>query len=223
VNDPWQEGNRVLVRASDEAAVCTWRFELGAGADLRLVLDERSARGDRAGEVVIVAGTAMLTRGLDLAAGQELDVVDGPGLMLRLLVTLLARAIPGGPTAVTAPLAIDHAEPDQPLEISTLGATAAFPSPWQVRGEVRRTDEATIGFELVFTHGGAASIQLAGTWAQTTPAPALDEDMSLAGWQVLALGPRVGGEALDYGATAAPSPHATLGELRGAVAPRPAT
>ena len=221
--NPWQPGNRIEVRATGDGATCRWQFELGAASDLRLVIDEQTPLGARAGELIVVGGAALLSRGLELPAGHELDAVDGPGLMLALVVELLGRARPDGPAAIIAPVALDHHEATAPLTMSTLGATASFPAPWQVRGELHPAADGAIAFDLVFSHaaddGGPTTIALAGTWAQTSPAPALDDAMALAGWRVHGLGARTTDALLDYGTTAAPAPSATLGQLRASLRP----
>jgi hypothetical protein len=218
---PWHDGNRVVLALSDGASACTWDLQLGAGGDLRLVLDERTPHGDRSGEIVIVAGAALLCRG-GIPEGEELDAVDGPGLMIKLVLELLGRAIPGGPAAVTGPVRVDHGDLREPLEVTTPSARASFAAPWRVQGEVRRADRAGIALELAFTYatdGGAASPRLSGTWDREVPAPALDDRMSLDGWRVCALGPRVGAAALDFRAEPARWQAATLGELRALAAP----
>jgi hypothetical protein len=226
-DNPWLEGNQFLVCLSDGESACKWQFALGAGDDLRLVLDEQAPDGGRSGEVMLVAGAVLLSRGLAVAGGADgsaLDVVDGPGLMLKLVLELLGRAIPGGPAAVSTPVQIDLDELGEALTLSTLSASASFLAPWWVRGEVRRTDEAVLAFDLVFTHDigtdEEASPRLRGTWAKATPAPALDDRMSLDGWRMFSLGPRVDGSLLDYGADRASWQAATLGQLRRALATR---
>jgi hypothetical protein len=225
-DNPWWDGNHFLISASQAASVSRWRFELGAGEDLRIVLDERSPGGERSGELVIVAGAALLSRGVTLPEGAELDAVDGPGLILKLVLELLGRAISGGPAAVSARAAIDHDEVGGELALETFSAAASFPAPWRVQGEVRRTGESTLAFDLVFTHGrgtpAEAAIQLSGTWGKTRPAPALDDRMNLDGWRVFSLGPRSAGGVLDYGARPEAGQAATLGQLRKALAKPPA-
>lgn len=226
-DNPWLEGNQFLVCLSEGASVCKWQFEFGTDDDLRLVLDERSPDGDRSGEIVIVAGAVLLSRGMtvcggEASQGEEIDAVDGPGLMLKLVLELLGRTLPGGPAAVSTPVQIDREEPDEALTLMTLSASARFLAPWRVRGEVRRTSQSVLAFDLVFTHGrdtdSEASPRLSGTWAKATPAPVLDDRMSLDGWRMSSLGPRVDGSVLDYGAGPASWQAATLGQLRTALA-----
>lgn len=230
MTNPWREGNRVEVGAAGDGSTCRWQFELGAGDDLRLVVDERTPAGAQAGELIVVGGAALLSRGLALPPGHELDLVDGPGLMLELVVELLGRALPAGPAAMAATVAIDHGEDRAPLDLATVSATARFPAPWHVRGEVRRgggDDDVTAAYHLIFTHAGEPSgpsgptaIELTGTWARTSPAPTLDAQMSLDGWSVHALGARLTGDALDYGTSPLPGAGATLSQLRAALRTR---
>lgn len=223
MDNPWREGNRVEVGAAGDGATCRWRFEVGADHDLHLAVDERTPQGVQTGELIVVGGAALLGRGLALSPGRELDAVDGPGLMLELVVELLGRVLPAGPTAVAAPVAVDHAEASAPVALATLGASATFPAPWRVEGEVRRDGDG-VGYRLTFTFAGDGPdprmLELTGTWAHTDPAPALDERMSLDGWSVHALGARVGGDILDYGTRPLPGAGATLGELRAALRTR---
>jgi len=203
---------------SEGASACSWRFELGAGGDLYLALDEQSPLGARSGELVIVAGVALLSRGVTMPEGSEIDALDGPGLMLQLVLELLGRTIAGGPAVVSTRAVIDHNEHDEPLTLQTLSASASFPAPWRSQGEVRRTGEATFAFDLVFTYGKGtgeeSSLRLSGTWSQVSPAPALDDQMSLDGWLAFSLGPRVSDSTLEYGARPVTEQVTTLGQLR---------
>lgn len=223
-DNPWRDGNQFNVCLSDGVSVYNWQFEFANSDDVCMVIDERSPHGDRFGEFMVVAGAALLSRGVTLPEGDEIDAVDGPGLVLELIVELLGRAIPSGPAVLSTSMRIDLEEPEEALAVATLSASAIFQAPWRVQGEVRRANESAFVFDLVFTHGGGSdqlAPRISGTWTKTIPAPTLDDRMSLEGWSIFSLGPRTSGGGLDYGAGPAPWRATTLGELRRTLAAQP--
>jgi hypothetical protein len=206
--NPWQTGNRIALHASDGTSTGDWQFELGEHDDLRLILDS--------GELVVVDGRLLLSKGLELPPGAEIDALDGPVLMLKLVLALLERAHPAGPQAVEheAPIEIQASES---LRIATQSAAGEWPAPWHLQGSVGRRDSA-IRFDLTFTSGVASDaesrVEFGGQWQRVDPPPRLDEAMPLAGWQIHALGPRQRDALLDYGTTPFEGDVTTLADLR---------
>jgi len=216
-DNPWHCGNRVWLCVSDGTTSGDWRFEIGEEDDLRLTIHEVSPQGVRTGQIILVAGRAMLTLGLELPEGQESDAVDGPVLLLQLVLTLLHRALPEGPEALEGEARVELGDSGEALQVGTLSASAEFPAPWSATGQVHGQTGTAIELDLHFTCGMGAQAQttltMRGTWERLTPPPALDDDMAVAGWRMYALGPRYQGDVLDHGAGPL-DPAPTIGTLR---------
>jgi hypothetical protein len=220
--NPWESGNRIALRASDGISIGDWQFELAEHDDLRLRLDQRAPDEALAGELVVVEGRLLLSKGLELPPGAEIDALDGPVIMLKLVLELLEHALAAGPEAIEHETPVD-VHGSEGVRIATQSAGGEWPAPWHLQGRVDRSG-SVIRFDLTFTSGlgsdAESRLELGGQWERVDPAPQLDEDMPLAGWRIHALGPRERGSVLDYGTRPldieAPSLAALRASLHGA-------
>jgi hypothetical protein len=207
----WQAGNRITLRATDGFSIGDWQFEFGDHDDLHLTLRQQSPDEVLEGELLVVGGRLLLTKGLELPPGAEIDAIDGPGIMLKLVIELLGRAVPAGPEAFVHEAPVDI-RGDEDLRVATQSASGEWPGPWHLEGRVDRSD-AAIRFALTFTSPDSR-LEFSGTWEQIDPPPQLDEGMSLAGWRIHSLGPRQDGATVDYGTSPIDVDATTLAGLR---------
>lgn len=173
------------------------------------------------GTLIVLAGKTMLSKGLVLQKGYEIDALDTPIIMLQLLVDILNKTIPSGPSSVTKEMNVEHTETQVPIHISTKSASAHFNAPWTVIGHLSKPGKHGIDYNLSFVtslNGGINyTLKMAGELHQK-PGLTLDDTMKLDGWQIYQLGPikTQRGEVtnFDYGAQLIQSTASTLGELR---------
>lgn len=222
-SSPWYAANYVKLAVSQPNTADMARFTLTVPDPLNLVLDldSLSEGKPQKGSIKLVEGRAMLTRGLTLKRGYEIDALDGPILTYQILVSLLSQAIPNGSDRFTGDNTINIKEKKRGIRIATTSASGYFPPPWRLAGSVSRKDKETVDFSLQFTytHNKATAVLLLdGTWRQLQQAPKIDSSMSLSGWKLHLLGPveikQEGSTILDYAAQSKPTPLGTLGELR---------
>lgn len=227
-SSPWETGNRITLEVTQArlAGRASYAFEIAANGEFRVEVKEVGEGGasGRSGTVLMIAGRAMATQGVELPAGSEIDAVDRPTLELLLVRTLLDRAVPGGPGAVQGSVPVEIRETNQPLHVSTLTASGEYQPPWNVSGLVRREAADRLAFDFTL-HATAEApgtpgpeIRFAGTWELGTPLPHLPDDLPLAGWNTYTLGPihhTLGTtEIFAYGAVPVPNRFATVGALR---------
>lgn len=220
---PWYAANLVKLTVTQPNVPDLTRLTLTVPDPRNLVLDlDNVFQGTpQKGTIKLVEGRAMLTRGLSLERGYEIDALDGPVLTYQMLVSLLSQSIPDGPDKFVGARNINIKETSRGIRIATMSASGYFSPPWALTGSVSRRDEETVDFSLRFTytHNDASSaLWFDGTWKKLRQAPQIDSSMSLSGWQLHLLGPveikQEGGIILDYAAQSKPTPLGTLGELR---------
>jgi hypothetical protein len=170
------------------------------------------------GSLILVAGNRLLTRGVEIEPGAEIDALDVPVLEVRLACELLARALPNGPRSVTSRMAVNLRDRQDPVKINTASATGEYQTPWSLNGTVR-PDGTGRAFDLVFGCAGMdRNMHIVGRWTMAALALELPDSMSAAGWRVFALGPYSKqdgrGTILDYGAKEIHSKFTTLGDVR---------
>ena len=195
--------------------------------DLSLDIEAGSPK-KRPGRIIVIDGRALLMRDVPSEAGFEIDALDGPVLMTRLVVTLLDQAFPAGPDAVPARHAVRVLEKTRAIQVATASAEARFEAPWTLTGTLERRD-GRIEYDLRFSarsEDGRFSLAARGFWAKESTATPLDESMPLDGWTVHWLGPMTTiaptGTTTDYAAQPAVGPWKDVGALRKWISEEPA-
>jgi hypothetical protein len=221
---PWWDFTalRVHVRGDDEA---TTTMTMHGGNDFSIDLED--ARAPR-GQIIVLAGRALLMRDVTHEPGYEIDALDGAVLMHQLVVTLLDQAFPRGPDAVRNSASNDVAEKNRAIGLATASASGRLEAPWSLTGKARRAG-TRIEYELSFEStaaGATKSIRADGFWETAPDVPALNDRMPLDGWTVHWLAPMTSqsneGTILDYGAKAADQHWADLSAVRKCIADEPA-
>ena len=135
---PWYAANLVKMTVSQPNATDITRFTLTFPDPLNLVIDlDNVFQGKtQKGTIKLVEGRAMLTRGLSLKKGYEIDALDGPILTYQILVSLLSQAIPDGPDKLAGNKSINIKEKKKGIRIATMSASGYFSPPWALTGSV---------------------------------------------------------------------------------------
>ena len=211
----WAAGNRIRLEVAGAPGAPDLSFEFTDSNDLRITF------GGGQGVIILIRGEVMLTNHLVLEKGSELVALNGPMVLLKLLIELLNRAFPGGPSSVANRSPIDLAEEIGMITVSTPSGSGQFDAPWTVNGDARRR-ESTVQFDLHFklsTGGGSEQelLYLAGSWQRDANPPIIRDGTSLDGWKAYELGlvtrEAGDGEDLEYAATPLDG-QATVGDVR---------
>jgi hypothetical protein len=180
------------------------------------------------GTVGMVGGTIMISKGLKLQRGFEIDAIDGPMLAMRLALIVLNRVFPHGPRSVVGMQQVGH-DDNAGIKFATPSASASIGAPWRASGVVENYSAGAVTFDLTMVVPAQTGTAQASTGTlnfigrlSMRGAPVFDDRMSLADWTVYALGPQLEkrGEAttLDFGAKATTAPGKTIADIRAAIA-----
>lgn len=115
------------------------------------------------GDILLVGGKAVLTRGFGKYRDQAAASLDAAGLMMQLALRLLERSEPGGPSKITGPKEVDVLDEINHINLDTGSASGGFQAPWSVSGTITAPQETRRKFNLVFnfTVGGPGEVQQA--------------------------------------------------------------
>jgi len=226
---PWARANTASVRVQPENSpdFDLWDFKFGRENDLLLRIETHRDKQQTQGEILLVSGRAMLTKGISLDKGYEIDALDAPVLMYQLVVSLLGQALPEGPEKLAASRQISMAEPKRGIRIATHSASGRFPPPWSVDGTIEKVGILQFDYSLDFAYpaedgGETVKMRLSGNWKKGSAPPTFDDTMNIEGWSLHTIGPfsikQEGSTIYDYGAQAKPLQVRTVGELRKALA-----
>jgi len=193
--------------------------------DFQIDVDVADAKQPQHGTIMMVAGRVMVSKGLTLKPGAEVDALDEPLLTLMLVGKVLARAMPAGPASVISPQRVSHVDTATGIRYATPSAEGFIPPPWSVEGSVKPGPDRSYEFDLLLrwfsadaaNAGHAAAMSLKGNLKHEAGFR-LDDSMVLEGWSVFNLGPSAeqstGRTRLDYGAKPATQPSHTIGDIR---------
>lgn len=220
---PWLQANGAVVKLEEPGSpdYGIWTFSIPERSSLDIETEARHQGSVKRGRIMLVNGKVMLTHGLDLEKGSEIDALDAAVLYYQLVITLLSQAVPGGPQEVTGARAVDLREARRGIWVATSSASGYFAPPWTLKGMLRPHTPERIGFSLALdalVDDARHTFVLTGDWKKAARAPRLDPTLSLESWRMYALGPmsvmRPDGTALGHGAEFKPPSVRTLGELQ---------
>jgi hypothetical protein len=220
----------ITVPGNVPTAYSHWRVEASrTTSDLQISLDQKESDNSVRGQLVMIGGRILATKGLTLDEGYEIDAVDGPLLYVQLLIRLLGRAFPEGPDSLHGVQPIKLTEPREDLQIATPSASGDFPAPWSVEGTASKDKRGAVHFDLRFVSTAPSdgkpselTVRLKGYLERARSDLLIRDEMRLDGWKVYGVGPQVkrqdGGTIYDYGTARQDKRYTTVAEVRKAIA-----
>jgi hypothetical protein len=228
----WSGFDRVVLKQSSPGSlgVLEWRASFDhAAIDASIDTEMRGSGGAMKGTVALLGGQIMMSKGLKLEPGYEIDALDAPVLSMKLLMIVLGRVFPKGPAEISGPRRIDRTDKIG-IKYATSSASGYIPAPWRVKGKVTRLPSGNVTFGLALTfpieqkgkRSKTVTMNMAGELGIRGRPVFLDADL-LEGWTTYGLGPREVKEAgrtiLDYGATPDQGTrYKTIGDVRAFIA-----
>ena len=169
-----------------------WNFHRCHCGDLLVTVEQVAPDGVLTGELLMVGGQVLLTRGFEGQGADITPLMQAPVLMLQLSNALLNRSQPKGPYAVDSRQEWDEEEPGRDFILNTGFASGTFAAPWNVKGSGWKAETGNRRFELFFNFSipvpdqpdASSSITFSGDMdfrKQGFPYP---ESSNLDGWRV---------------------------------------
>ena len=224
----WYNAGHVMLAVDDPAKSLRgeWEFDRADNGDVRIVKDEqRGARKVRGMLLSICEDHALLFNGIVPERRHELDELNAPVLYLQLVLRLLARAAPQGPSGAWADGVVEVRDDGNPIRVRKgYSVRRDFLAPWHARGRLAHTATGGAEFEFVLTHADGdagerrSEVKLKGAWVQASRVRTFENAFALNGWKVHRLDMVINvvggvGERETVAATTAQQ-FATLGDVR---------
>lgn len=167
----------------------SWQLFRCACGDL-LIRSELVVPGEvTQGDILLVANRAVLLRGYGPNAEEEVSF-DAPALMMQLVLRLLERAEPAGPSAISERRQVEVEDKINYINLDSGAAAGRFPAPWSVTGSVWPQADSQRRFDLAFTFSTAGAEEeqgqmgLIGVAEYAASEFPLAADMSLQDWKL---------------------------------------
>jgi len=133
-----------------------WRFHRCDCGDLQIQVEQVAPDDILTGELLMVDGQVLLSRGFE-QQGEDIEpLIQAPSLMLQLAFELLNRSQPKGPFLTKKKQVWDVTEKKITFHLDTGLATGAFAAPWRVNGSAWEADPGHVRFEMSFNFTSSA-------------------------------------------------------------------
>jgi hypothetical protein len=211
----WSEFNKLILKLNpDRGDFFFLDFERYKNNDVRINIEDSVKKGT----ILVVNNQYMLTQGLDLRPGYEIDILDQPLLMRELVLKLLYSSLPKGPPMKQGTYLLDHIDNFHSLHVSTKSTSEDFLAPWDIKGNMDCIEPGSLTFKFsVNFKNKTRPLEILGEWLAQASISAFQDDMPLDGWEVYKLGhykKEIKDEKIDlYGATHVVD-FKTLGQVR---------
>lgn len=169
-----------------------WRFHRCDCGDLQIRVEQVAPDDILTGELLMVDGQVLLSRGFE-QQGEDIEpLIQAPSLMLQLAFELLNRTQPKGPFVVKKKKVWDVTEKKVNFHLDTGLATGAFAAPWRVKGSAWEAEPGHVRFEMLFNFTSSApgqpiessSITFSGNLDFRQQEFPYSETTNLEGWRV---------------------------------------
>lgn len=228
----WASFTRISLKQSSQGSpeIVEWQglFDHETN-DMLIKIKSSGSDSSMNGSIGLVNGRIMLTKGLDLKPGYEIDAIDVPVLSMKLAMIILGRIFPDGPKEIAGNKVIDHTD-NTGIKFATPSASGYISAPWRVNGSINKDADGNVDYELNLTlqagtkedKNKSYSISMEGQMGMHKP-PIFQDSDSLSGWKTYGLGPRQFKQGkstvLDYGATPGKNDdYKNIGDIRAFIA-----
>lgn len=117
-----------------------------------LVESQLSVPGETViGDLVLIEGRAVLSRGFGKFEDEAAASLDAAALMMQLALRLLERSEPAGPSGITDRRDIDVEDKLNHINLDTGTAVGGFRAPWSIAGTITPAGETKRRFDLIFS------------------------------------------------------------------------
>lgn len=127
-----------------------WRFHRCDCGDLQVMVEQVAPDDMLTGELVMVDGQVLLSKGFEQQGADIEPLIQAPSLMLQLAYSMLNRGQPKGPAAVKKKQNWRATEKTLDFHLDTGLASGVFGAPWGVKGKGWVTEQGHIRFDLTF-------------------------------------------------------------------------
>lgn len=225
---PWAGFTHIVLSQSVDGSSdqTEWRGSFDHESnDILIRSDMRGSDDSTSGSIAMIGGRIMLSKGLDMKPGYEIDYIDAPVLSIKLLMIVLGRVFPGGPDEIAGHRDIDRTD-KLGIKYASASASGYIPAPWHAKGTIDKMPDDTMSFKLSLAfprntrngNGEEYTINMEGELGMLDHELFRNSD-PVVGWRIYGVGPyrieRAGSTIFDYGATPDNSAHyKTIGDIR---------
>jgi hypothetical protein len=182
----WSNFNKLTLKLNpDRGDYLFLIFDRYKDSDLKIDIENATKKGT----LLVLNNRYMLTQGLDLRPGYEIDILDQPLLTEELVLKLFYASMPQGPPVKQGTYVLDHIDNFHSLHVSTKSTWDDYSAPWDIKGNLDCIEPGSLSFKFSVNFlNKKRPYEILGEWIAQASTPASPDDMSLMGWKVYKLG-----------------------------------
>ena len=229
----WDDFNKFELKMTvpNEPGYSFWKGTFDKESlDIQIDVEVWDGKKITKGQIYMVGGRFLATRGPVTEPGYEIDALDAPILEQELVVRLLGAALPRGPQEIKGVRKIDYKNEKTGIQFATPSAQGFISAPWSVSGDVNVVAPNVIEYRLRLAaagtgnpagRGGEYAANFDGHLFKIASAK-IEDSMPLGGWNLSGVGVQTrtegNGPAIDYGTAPTPAPYKTVADIRKKIA-----
>ncbi len=222
----WQDFNSFTLRVAtpNTPEYSEWKGKIDEQiGDIQVDVEQSDARTVIKGKILMIGGRVMAMQGPIAQPGYEIDALDAFALQLQLVMKLLGRAYPHGPTSTKPVQDLEYSDDATGIKIATQSANATIQAPWRIVGKIKQIEGGSIGFDLMLTSRNAREpskqvvVRFSGTLSNSSKTR-IDDQLILENWKLFDVGPqsRKQGDStiIDYSAAPETTKYKSVADVR---------
>ena len=223
----WDEFNKfeLKVTGPKEPGYSFWKGTFDKESlDIQIDVEVWDGKKITKGQMFMIGGRVLVTKGPVTEPGYEIDALDAPVLEQELVFRLLGAALPSGPDKINGVRKINYKSEKTGIQFATPSAQGFISAPWRVTGDVKIVAPNVIEYRLRLTAagtghptGGEYEANFVGRLSKVASAK-INDSMPLSGWNLFGVGVQTrneaNGTAIDYGAAPTTALYKTVADIR---------
>jgi hypothetical protein len=225
----WDEFNKIDLKMTvpKEPGYSSWRGTFDKESlDIQIDVEISDGKKITKGQIFMVGGRVLVTRGPVTEPGYEIDALDAPVLEQELVFRLLGAALPSGPEEIKGLRKIDYRSEKTGIQFATPSAQGFISAPWSVSGDVNVVAPNDVEYQLWLTAAGTGDpasrskeyvVNFSGRLSKVASAK-INDSMPLTGWNLFGVGVQTRKQGndttIDYGAAPTSAPYKTVADIR---------
>jgi len=224
----WQDFNTFTLKmTSGDSGYSLWQGQFDKPTnDVQINVEISEAGKVVKGKLLMIGGRVMAIQGPIAEPGYEIDAMDAAVLELQLVIQLLGRVFPNGPSVLQSAQIIDYTDSKTGIQIATPSAGGMIQPPWHVVGEVKSAQGGAIQYQLTFTSktggqgakGGPDSVVILSGSLSNAQSAQIDDTLNLEKWNLFGVGvqsrKQQGATTYDYSAAPVTTMYKTVSDVR---------
>lgn len=175
--------------------ISNYIFQVTNNNDFKIDFTSKYRGQEYSGSIMVISGTAMIAKGIEIDKGRWIDYLDRPVLMHQLVYSLLDQAFPDGPSKTSSINNVVIKEKNRGIKVATIDASGLFGPPWELDASIQKIKENNFAYDMNFQFyvprkDVKNTNKIKWIWEALNSPPSIKNNFSIRGWDIFWLNRR---------------------------------